>query len=93
MEMTHMEGKNRGKVILYAISTCVWCKRTKRLLGHLGVEYSYIDVDLLSGNEKEEVLTEVRKHNPSCTFPTIVIDDKKCIRGYKENEIKEALEE
>lgn len=92
MKMTHVEGKDKGKLVLYALSTCVWCKKTKRLLGHLGVDYHFIDVDLLSGEDKEQVLDEVRKHNPACTFPTIVINDgERCIKGFKENEIKEAL--
>lgn len=92
MEMTRVEGKDKGKLVLYALSTCVWCKKTKRLLSNLGVAYSYIDVDLLSGEDKDKVLAEVRKHNPACTFPTIVINDgERCIKGFKEDEIKEEL--
>lgn len=91
MDMTHVEGKNKGKVLLYALSTCVWCKKTKKLLNQLGVDYYYIDVDLLEKEEKDKVIDEVRKFNPVATFPTIVIDDEKCIRGYKESEIKEVL--
>jgi len=52
MEMKHVEGENKGKVILYALSTCVWCKKTKRLLNQLGVDYYFIDVDLL-GRDRE----------------------------------------
>lgn len=92
MEMTHIEGQKKGKVVLYALSTCVWCKKTKHLLKKLGVDHYYIDVDLLKKADKDRVLGEVRKHNPVCTFPTVVIDDEKCIRGYKEDEIKQALE-
>ena len=35
-------------------------------------------------------MEEVRKFNPSCSFPTIVIGDK-IIVGHKEDEIKAAL--
>lgn len=91
MEITKVEGQNKGKVMLYALSTCVWCKKTKTLLNSLGVAYSYIDVDLLSKADKDKVVEEVKKHNPVCTFPTIVIDDEKCIRGYLEAEIRQAL--
>ena len=38
--------------MLYALSTCVWCRRTKQLLDQLGVEYDYVDVDLLEGGDK-----------------------------------------
>ena len=90
-KMTHVEGKKKGDVVLYALSTCVWCKKTKKLLGDLGVDYSFIDVDLLVGEEKDEVLDEVKKHNPACTFPTIVIDGKRCIKGFQEAEIRAVL--
>jgi len=33
--------------MLYALSTCVWCKKTKELLASLGVDHSYVFVDLL----------------------------------------------
>lgn len=92
MEFKHVEGEDRGKVILYALSTCVWCKRTKRLLNQLGVDYRYVDVDLLDTEEKREALEEVKKHNPARTFPTTVINDEKAIKGYKPEEIRKELE-
>ena len=39
-ELTDVDGDDKGEIKLYAISTCVWCKRTKKLLGDLGVKYS-----------------------------------------------------
>ena len=91
MGLEHVEGENRGKVMLYALSTCVWCKKTKKLLADLGVEYSYVYVDLLDGEERKRTLEEVKRHNPRASFPTTVIDDEKCVVGYREKEIKEAL--
>jgi len=91
MEIKHISGKNKGKIMLYALSTCIWCRKTKNLLNQLGVEYSYIDVDLLDTDEKEKIKKEIEKWNPACSFPTIVINDEKCIVGFKENEIKELL--
>lgn len=91
MNMTHVEGRKKGDVVLYTLSTCVWCKKTKALLMELGVDYSYIDVDLLKGEEREHVMAEVKKHNPPCTFPTVVIDGTRCIKGFAEEEIKAAF--
>jgi len=86
-----VEGRNRGKIGLYALRTCVWCNKTKKLLADLGVEYSYVYVDLLKGEDRKSALDDVKRHNPKATFPTTVIDDEKCIIGFKEKEIKEAL--
>lgn len=91
MRIEHIKGKNKGKILLYALSTCGWCKKTKDLLSKLGVEYSYIFVDQVNENEKDKVMDDVRNWNPRCSFPTTVINNKKCIVGYKEDEIKEAL--
>ena len=91
IKIEHVKGKNKGKILLYALSTCGWCKKTKELLNNLGVEYSYIHVDLLEDNDKDKVMKDVKKWNSLCSFPTIVINNRECIVGYKEDEIKEAL--
>jgi glutaredoxin len=54
------------------------------------VKYEFMDVDLLSGEEKAAVIADVRKLNPRCSFPTIIIGDK-VIVGFDETAIKEAL--
>lgn len=90
-EFTPVKGEKRGEIKLYAISTCVWCKRTKKLLGDLGVEYSFIFVDQLDRKIRDEVEEEVTKWNPRCSFPTMVINNEKAIVGFQETEIKEAL--
>jgi glutaredoxin len=92
VKKNHVAGKNKGKVMLYALSTCGWCKKTKALLKDIGAEYDYIDVDLLDGKEKDEVMAEVKKWNPSCSFPTIVINDKICIVGFDEQKLFNELE-
>jgi glutaredoxin len=91
MQLETVKGENKGKIILYALSTCVWCRKTKELLEDLGVEFSYIYVDLLDGEENDDAMEEVRKWNPRCSFPTLVINDKTVISGFKEDEIIEAL--
>ena len=77
-------------VKIYTLSTCSHCKATKRLLDEFQVEYEFEDVDLLEGEKRAAVLDDVKKLNPRCSFPTILIGDK-VIVGHKENEIKEAL--
>ena len=91
MKIEHVDGENKGKIILYALSTCGWCRKTKEFLNSLGVDFSYIFVDLLEEQEKEEIMEDVIKWNPRRSFPTLIINDEKCIVGYKEDQIKEAL--
>ena len=77
-------------VRMYSLSTCGHCKSTKRLLDECTIKYEFTDVDLLKGKERAAILEDVKKFNPNCSFPTVIIGDK-VIVGYKEKEIREAL--
>lgn len=77
-------------VKMYTLSTCSHCKATKKLLNDCAVKYEFTDVDLLTGEEKAAVMADVRKFNPRCSFPTIIIGDK-VIVGFDEKAIREAL--
>lgn len=78
------------RIKVYTLSTCGHCKAAKKLLDDCSVAYEFTDVDLLTGEDRAEVLEDVKKLNPRCSFPTIIIGDR-IIVGYKESEIKEAL--
>lgn len=91
MKIEKVKGKNKGKIMLYALSTCVWCKKTRKFLEGLGVEYDYVYVDQLEEDDRNKTIEEIEKWNPRCSFPTLVFNDEKCVVGYKEDEIKEAL--
>ena len=91
MTIVHVPGKNVGHIMLYALSTCGWCAKTKKLLDDLGVGYDFEYVDYLQGEEKGQAIREIINWNPSCSFPTLVINDETCIVGYKEDKIREAL--
>jgi glutaredoxin-like protein NrdH len=92
MALQRVPGKQYGDVKIYALSTCPWCKKTKKLLDDLGVEYYFTDVDLLTDEEKNKAMETVRKWNPSVSFPTIVVNDARCIIGFREDELREALD-
>ncbi|HUV73432.1 MAG TPA: glutaredoxin family protein [Anaerolineae bacterium] len=77
----------------YFISTCGWCKKTKRLLDDNNVDYEYEYVDLLSGSEKARALNEVSQHNPRKSFPTVVVSNgqTEVVVGFKETRLREVL--
>ena len=77
-------------VQLFSLSTCGHCKATKTLLSECAVKYDFTDVDLLTGKERTAILEDIKKFNPNCSFPTIIIGDM-VIVGFKEKEIKAAL--
>jgi glutaredoxin-like protein NrdH len=87
----HVPGSRKDrKVFVWALSTCMWCKKAKKFLEDSSVDYTYEFVDLLEEDERDKVLSEIEKHNPATSFPTILIDGK-CIVGFDEKKLKEAL--
>jgi glutaredoxin-like protein NrdH len=77
-------------VKVYSLSTCSHCKSTKKMLSDCTIQYDYVDVDTTQGEERAAILEDVKKINPKCSFPTIIIGNT-VIVGFKEKEIKEAL--
>lgn len=78
------------EIKVFSLSTCSHCKSVKKLLSECTVKYEFVDVDMLEGDERKAILEDVKKFNPKCSFPTIIIGEKVII-GYKEDKIKEAL--
>ncbi len=86
-----IEGSDKGRIVLYALSTCMWCRMAKNLLRDLGVGFEYIDVDKLPAEEKDAVKKEIKRYNPDGSYPTIVINEKESISGFDEQEIREKI--
>lgn len=91
MGIKHVDGDDKAHLMLYALSTCIWCKRTKLFLQQHGIGYDYVDVDGLEGDERQKTLDEIRRWNPRCSFPSLVVNDEKCVVGFDEDKIREAV--
>jgi len=93
MEKVRVNGKNKThKVLMYAISTCAWCKMTKQFLKDNDIEYEYVDVDMASDEDHEKIRKEITRLGASPSYPTIIVDEKTVITGFRKDKIKEALE-
>ncbi len=81
----------KQRIKLYTLSTCSHCNRAKRFFRDCGIDIEFTDVDLLTGGERAQILDEVKKLNPDCSFPTICIGDT-VIVGFNEEKLKKALD-
>lgn len=79
-----------AKVKMFTLSTCSHCKATKKFMNDNGINFDFVDVDLLQGDERKKILEEVMQYNPDKSFPTIIIGDT-IIIGFRESDIREAL--
>ncbi len=92
MQLSKVPGKNKShKVILYALSTCVWCKLTKQFLSDNGVEYEFADVDLLGSEDKGKVHETILSKGAILSYPTVIVDDKTVVTGFRKDQLKEVL--
>lgn len=93
VEFENVSGKNeKHDVKIFTISTCAWCNKTKSLLKDLDVEYRYIDIDQLEGEEKKKIVKTLEKYNPKKNVPTLIIDDgDEVITGFEKEKIKKVL--
>jgi len=78
--------------MLYALSTCPFCKMAKKFFESRNIPFDSVDVDLLEKEEKEKTVQKVQEISGRRAFPVIVIGET-IIVGYDELRIKEALEE
>jgi len=93
MKIVKVNGKNnKHKVLLYALSTCAWCKMTKQFLKDNNIEYEYVDVDLCHEEDKEKIKREILNRGGILSYPTIIVDDKILITGFRKDKLKEILE-
>lgn len=77
-------------VILYSLSTCVYCQAIKKMLEDLNVSFHCVQADELNPEQKKKAIHDLRAVNPKCSFPTVVVGDE-VITGYKVQEIKEKI--
>jgi len=92
MQFSKVSGqKNQHKVVLYALSTCAWCKMTKQFLEDNDVEFAYVYVDLCEEEDKQKIRQQIQSKGGPLSYPTIIVDDNMLITGFRADKLKEAL--
>ena len=84
--------KTTIRLLLYALSTCVWCKLTKQFLNENSIEYEFVDVDLCDEDDKQKIHETIQSKGGMLSYPTTIVDDKIVITGFRKDKLKEALE-
>jgi glutaredoxin-like protein NrdH len=77
-------------VKVYALSTCPYCKMTRKYLEENAVAHDVVEVDLLKGQEREDAVAEVKRLSGGTSFPVLVIGDETVV-GYNKVRIQQLL--
>ena len=92
IEKKHVDGEYRGDILIYALSSCGWCRKTKNYFMDAGIAFDYIDVDQLDHDDAQDIMKKLKEFNYHGSFPTIVINESECIIGYDMQRLKELLD-
>jgi glutaredoxin len=87
----HVEGENRGRVLLFTLSNCTWCRQAKELLNTWGIEYDYVDVDLTETKDRLTLMEAIEEWDPACIFPTVIVNGQTCFSGCDKYKMKQVL--
>jgi glutaredoxin len=77
------------KVLMYTLSTCPWCRKTKQYFRDRNIPFEYIDYDLVEEKEQEKILEEISKYGGSA-FPFVKMNGEVVI-GYNPQKYTELL--
>ena len=79
------------KVKIYALSTCLWCKKTKKFFEERKIPFEAVDYDKADEAEQERIMAEMRKKGGGGSFPYVCIDSD-VVQGYEPDEFERLLE-
>ena len=78
------------RVTLYALSTCPWCRKAKQYLTKQKIPFKYVEYDLVSEDEQEEIMDSISDFGGTGEFPFVVIG-RHGVNGYDPDEYARLL--
>jgi glutaredoxin len=77
-------------VVLYTLSTCPWCHKSKKYLTEQGIDFENIDYDLADEKTQEMIRNVIEESGERLAFPFLKAGDK-CVSGYNPKKYREIL--
>ena len=62
------------EVVVYALTTCPWCRKTKQWFTDSRIAFESVDVDALPGDQQDEAAEKAYKLSGGRRFPVVVIN-------------------
>jgi glutaredoxin len=77
------------KVSMYTLSTCPWCRKTKKFFSDHNIPFTYVDYDLADEPTQRRIMEEVDAEGAT-GFPFVRIGDE-VIVGYQPERYASAM--
>ena len=86
------EKGDNDNIVVFSLSTCMWCKKCKTFLNDRNMKYRYIDVDKIERQDKSKILNYLKStYQERISYPFLVCE-KGHVGGYNPNKYVELLE-
>lgn len=70
-----------SKVTMYTLSTCPWCRKTKKYFAEHNIPFDFTDYDLADEATQDKIMSELDAAGAS-GFPFVRIGDQ-IVEGYR----------
>lgn len=77
-------------IIIYSLSTCLWCKKTKKYFEDRKIQFEVLEYDKQDEARQAAMMAEMRAAGYTGSFPFIKIG-KHCTQGYDPQEFETLL--
>ena len=64
------------KVFMYTLSTCPWCRRTKKWFADHQIPFEFVDYDLQDPEKQAAIEKEMLGRGGNVAFPWVLIGDE-----------------
>ncbi len=78
------------KVTIYALSTCLWCRKSKKYFEENKIPFEAVDYDKQSEDKQAEMMKEMKGAGCTGSFPFVRIGGA-CVQGYDPDEFEKLL--
>lgn len=78
------------KITIYALSTCLWCRKTKKYFEEKKVPFEAVDYDKQDEDRQEKMMAEMRAAGCTGSFPFTRIGGA-CVQGYDPAEFEKLM--
>jgi glutaredoxin len=85
------EKGSEENILIFTLSTCMWCKKCKAFLNDRNMTYRYIDVDKIEKQDKSKILDYLKStYKERISYPILVCESGYVV-GYNPNQYEELL--
>jgi glutaredoxin len=64
------------RVLMYTLSTCPWCKKTKKFFTEHMVPFEFVDYDLQTPERQQQIEKEMKGRGERMSFPWVLIGEE-----------------